>query len=155
MSLHDRSRTRARRALWFGGLLLLLAGIVGMHGLDSHTGGMVPQVHAIALPEPAADSWAAPMSGVHEVMATAVHDVAGAATAMGTSAIEGVPVGHMDMTPMCMAVLAMALTVLIQMLRGAPSLPPFRRICAPARTPGPQGRDPDPPSLTILSIQRC
>ena len=62
MSLHDRSGTTARRALWFGGLLVLLAGIVGMHGLNSHAGGMDPAAHAVvlhdsALPPSLADVW--------------------------------------------------------------------------------------------------
>ena len=155
MSLHDRFGTTARRATWFGGLLILLAGIVGMHGLDSHSGGVAPDVHAIALQEPTiAELSAAPMA-VHEVMATAAHDVAGAATASGAFVVKGALDGHMDMTAMCMAVLAMALTVLLRMLGGAPLLPLYRRVGAPARAPGPHGRDPDPPSLTVLSIRRC
>ena len=155
MSLQDRSGTTARRALWFGGLLILLAGIVGMHGLESHSGGMVSGVHAFTLQEPAAVELAAPPMSVHEVMATVVHDVAGAATAVGASVVEGVPGGHMDMTATCMAVLALALMMLLRMLGGAPLLPFFGRVGAPAWAPGPHGRDPDPPSLNVLSIQRC
>lgn len=155
MSLNDRSGTTARRALWFGGLLILLAGIVGMHGLDSHSGGMAPDVHAIALQErTVAELSAAPMA-VHEVMATAAHHVAGAATASGAFVVEGALDGHMDMTAMCMAVLALGLTMLLRMLGGAPLLPLYQRLCAPSRASGPHGRDPDPPSLTALSIRRC
>lgn len=156
MSLHDRSGTTARRALWIGGLLILLAGIVGMHGLDSHSGGMSPDVHAIAQQEPAlGELSAAPMSEVSEVMATAVHDAVGAATVVGASVIDGVSGGHREMTVMCMAVLAMALTVLLRMLSDAPRLPPYGRVGAPSRASGPRGRDPDPPSLNVLSIRRC
>lgn len=156
MSLHDRSATTVRRALWFSGLLILLAGIVGMHGLDSHSGGMTSGVHAIALQETAvAELSAAPTAQVHDVMATVVHDVAEAAKAMGASVVDGVPGGQMDMAAMCMAVLAMALMVLLQLLGSAPLLPAYRRVGALVRARGPRGRDPDPPSLTVLSIRRC
>ncbi|EAQ5978267.1 hypothetical protein XE97_23945 [Salmonella enterica subsp. enterica serovar Senftenberg] len=155
MSIHDRSGTTARRALWFGGLLILLAGIVGMHGLDSHSGGMTSDVHAIALQEPAvAELSAAPMS-VHKVIPTVVHDMTGTVTAIGASVVDGVPGGHMDMTAMCMAVLAMALMVLLRVLGSAPLLPVYGRVDVPARAPRRHGRDPDPPSLTNLSIRRC
>ena len=142
------------------GVLVLLAGIVGMHGLSTHTGGMAPDAHAVALHEPAAAPMsAAPLPAAPEVMVmvTAVHVVAGAVAAMGPVVVDGVPGGHlgMDMTAMCMAVLAIALTVLRRMLGGAPSLPLYRRAVALGRAPGPHGRDPDPPSLTVLSIRRC
>lgn len=127
-----------------------------MHGLNSHTGGMAPDVHAIALHEPAAAPESATrLSAADEVMATAVHDVAGAVATMGAAVVDGVPGGDMDMTAMCMAVLAMAVTLLLRMLGAAPTLPLYRLVGPLARARGPHGRDPDPPSLTVLSIRRC
>ena len=54
-----RSGTAARRALWFVGLLVLLVGIVAMHGMNSHGGGMDPSVHAVATHAPASAPLAA------------------------------------------------------------------------------------------------
>jgi hypothetical protein len=153
MSIWERSGTTARRALWFGGLLVLLAGIVGMHGLNTHAGGMDPAAHAIVLQHAGA---AAVASSGHEVMAAAVHEVAGPAV---TSAVSAVAAGEsgMDagMAGMCMAVLALALTLVLRMLGTAPALPLYRLVGAPVRGLAPYARDPDPPSLIHLSIQRC
>ena len=126
-----------------------------MHGLNSHTGDMAPDSHVVFHEPVTAPTIAAPLSGVHEVMGTAVHDVAVATATGADEMVDGVSSGHMGMTAMCMAVMAMALMVLLRMLGGSPTLPLYRRVGAPARAPGPHGRDPDPPSLTALSIRRC
>ena len=153
MSIWERSGTTARRALWFGGLLVLLAGIVGMHGLNTHAGGMDPAAHAIVLHDASA---AAVASSGHEAMAAAVNEMSGPAVTLAASAVAAAESG-MDagMAGMCMAVLALALTVLLRMLGTAPALPLYRLAGAPVRRLAPHARDPDPPSLIHLSIQRC
>jgi hypothetical protein len=126
-----------------------------MHGLNSHAGGMAPDVHAIALHDPGtAPASPTPMSLAH-VMETAVQDVAGPAVAIGAAVVAGAPGMDAGMAGMCMAVLALALTLLLRLLGTAPALPLYRLVGAPARAPGPHGRDPDPPSLINLSIRRC
>ncbi|GAA2731446.1 hypothetical protein GCM10009867_05080 [Pedococcus aerophilus] len=151
MSIQDRSGTTARRALWFGGLLILLAGIVGMHGLNSHNGGMAHDMEVVFHEPVDASMPTAPLPGAHEAMVAAAHDVG----AVGATVVDATTGWDMDMTAMCMAVLTMALLVLLRMLSGAPALPLYQRVAAPARAPGPHGRDPDPPSLIVLSIRRC
>ena len=152
MSIWERSGTRARRALWFGGLLVLLAGIVGMHGLNSHAGGMDPAAHSIVLH----DSSAATVASSGHDVAAAVHEVVGPAVTLASSAVAAGEFG-MDagMAGMCMAVLALALTLLLVRLGTAPAIPLYRLAGAPVRGLAPHARDPDPPSLIHLSIQRC
>lgn len=153
MSMWERTGTRARRALWFGGLLVLLAGIVGMHGLNSHAGGMDPAAHTIVLHDAGA---AAVATSGHQAMAAAVHEVVGPAVTLAASAVA-VPESGMDagMAGMCMAVLALALTLVLRMLCAAPAIPLYRLVGAPVRRLAPHARDPDPPLLIQLSIQRC
>jgi len=154
MSDQKQSVATARRALWFAGMLILLAGVVGMHGLNSHAGGMGHGM-SVAMPGPVGAAMHAAPAPAGELVATVVHDVAGATTSVEAAVAESVPRGAMGMTAMCMAVLTMALTVLLRMLGGAPTLPFFTQVSAMARALVPHGRDPDPPSLTVLSIRRC
>ena len=151
MSTLGRSGTAARRALWFGGLLVLLVGIVAMHGLNSHGGGIDPSAHAVVLH----DGRAAPVAAGHYMMAEAVDRAAAPVAAMGAAVAAGEFGMDAGMAEMCMAVLGLALTVLLRMLGRAPALPLYQLVGAPARAPGPHGRDPDPPSLITLSIRRC
>ena len=152
MSTLNGSGTAARRALWFVGLLVLLTGIVAMHGLNSHGGGMDPAAHAMVLHEPGT----APVSSGHDLMAAAVHEVSGPVVAIGAAVAASASGMEAGMTGMCMAVLALALTFLLRMLGNAPALHQlYCLVGAPARAPGPHGRDPDPPSLIDLSIRRC
>jgi hypothetical protein len=151
MSTLGRSGTAAHRALWFVGLLVLLAGIVAMHGLNSHGGGMDPSAHAVATHAPAP----APVAGEHHLMAAAAHEVAAPLAAIRAVVSAGASGIDSGMAEMCMAVLALALTVLLRMLGTAPALALYRLVSAPVRAPGPHGRDPDPPSLVGLSIRRC
>lgn len=70
--------------------------------------------------------------------------------------VEGLPGRDMGMSATCVAVLALALTVLLRVLGDAPALPLYRRLSALTRAlMPPPGRDPDPPSLIVLSILRC
>lgn len=154
MSTRERSRTTAHRALWFAGLLILLAGIIGMHGLNSHAGGMAADAHAVALHDPTAPGSGTPPS-LHHEMAAVVQDLTGPALTVADSVVAGATGMGAGMTGMCMAVLALALAMLLRFLGAAPAVPPYRLAGAPARAPRPHGRDPDPPSLSTLSIRRC
>ena len=157
MSTLDQCGTTARRALWFGGLLILLAGVIGMHGMNSHAGGLAPDVHAIVLhhPEAATAPAHSPVAKVHDVVTTAIHEVAGPLAAAGAAIADGESGMDAGMAEMCMAVLGLALTVLLRKLGNITTLPLYRLVSAPTRAPGFQGRDPDPPSLINLSIRRC
>lgn len=155
MNLREWSGTTARRALWFAGLLVLLAGIVGMHGLNSHAGGTAPHVRASAMDDPGfASASEAAVTTAHGTAAS-VEDLASSAAVVGAALLAGMPGMDAGMAGMCMAVLAAAFTMLLRLLGSAPMLPLYRLVGAPARALGPHGRDPDPPSLISLSIRRC
>ena len=153
----SRARTTARRALWFSVLLVLLAGIFGMHGLSSHAGGVASEGHPSPSHESvAAQSVVAPPAGVRGVASRGGHDLAHTAVTMRAVLVEGLPGRDMGMSATCVAVLALALTVLLRVLGDAPALPLYRRLSALTRALiPPPGRDPDPPSLIVLSIRRC
>lgn len=63
--------------------------------------------------------------------------------------------GAMAMGAMCLAILGAALLALLRLLQRARAAPVEWTLPRPARAIVPRGRDPDPPSLIKLSIQRC
>lgn len=152
MNTHADPGSAARSALRMGGLLIVLAGLFGMHGLDSHgTAGMDTIAHAV-LTEPALAAVAAEHDPATMVMA--VQD-GSTAVVVSIARAVGEPSMGMGMAGTCMAVLGLALIALLRFLRinrvrALSWVVPLR-----ASAPGDAGRDPDPPSLIDLSIQRC
>jgi hypothetical protein len=145
-----RPRSAVRYALWLGGLLVLLGGLFGMHGLDNHgDAGMDTIAHAT-------------IAGPAEHRAAAEHEsIAGtvARSAAVTLAVTGES-GHSGMgmgaPGMCVAVLVIALMALLLRRHAGHRLRPMLCLASrPGRAPRGRGRDPDPPSLIRLSIQRC
>ena len=145
-----RPRSTVRHALWLGGLLVVLGGLLGMHGLDNHGGpGMDTMAHTgTAVP-------------AHDAVTGPAH-VAAAAAAVATEAVVGAATdatGHTGMstgaTGMCMAVLVLSLLLLILRLYASRQPALLWLVARSVRTPLVRGRDPDPPSLFRLSIQRC
>lgn len=137
-----------RHALWLGSLGVVLAGLFGMHGLDSHgMPGMEAAQSDMSFPDMAA------LSGHGVMSSAAAHEVASLATAgvvaSGHLAIDA------GMGLMCVAILAVALLALLRALRSRRTRRLLWMLTRPARAPAFQGRDPDPPSLIVLSIQRC
>lgn len=63
--------------------------------------------------------------------------------------------GGMAMGAMCLAILGAALLALLRLLRRARVAPVVWTLARPSGVIIPRGRDPDPPSLIKLSIQRC
>lgn len=63
--------------------------------------------------------------------------------------------GGMAMGAWCLAILGAALLALLRRLQRARIAPMVWALPRPTRTIVPRGRDPDPPSLIKLSIQRC
>ena len=160
MSLRTQPRSPVRHALWLSGLLVVLGGLFGMHGLANHGGD-----HGGAVMEsgtPTAET--VPGHGAasaHEAMTSAAHTATSVAVAGSASVVGAMTVstGHtgMDMgaTAMCMAMLVLSLLLLVLRL-SASRVPPLLWLAArTVRTPLVRGRDPDPPSLFHLSIQRC
>ena len=132
------------------GLVVVLAGLFGMHGLAPH--GVTGMESMPLMPAVTATEASAVVSRV-TASADAPHQTLNQVT------IERVGDSHgsmnMNMTGLCVAILAIGLLGLLLHLtrRATPSLlwtshRPFGH--APQA-----GRDPDPPSLTALSVQRC
>ena len=146
MRTNSRSHSTARHVLWLGGLLIVLGGLFGMHGLDAHGGAVRGQsVHGAMAGSPDGSA-----SGA---MAETAHHIAPVLASVTK------PTGHTGMnmvaTGMCMAVLAVGLMVVLLIIRAGLLRPPVWLVARPACAPAARGRDPDPPCLIRLSIQRC
>lgn len=149
MSPRSRPETAARHALWVGGLLVILGGLFGMHGMDSHGAGSMETSGHAAMTSPAANA----VTAGHEVMSATAHEAAPVVDA-GVVA-TGHAAKDMGGVGMCMAILGVALIVLSLLLRSSRARPLLWVFPRPARALGFCGRDPDPPSLIYLSIRRC
>jgi len=134
-----------RHALWLGGLLVILGGLFGMHGLDDHGGAGMDSIAHATMTGPVAQGAAV----AHEVMTGVVHE---AAAVINTSGHAGMGMGAAGM---CMAVLMLSLLVLMLQLHASRQSQVLWLVARPVRATGIWGRDPDPPSLFRLSIQRC
>jgi Family of unknown function (DUF6153) len=132
-----------RPGLRLAALILVLAGLFGMHGLDGHDAVALGSVSQAATDE-------MPMSPA------AAHPVIGSRSQPQIEALSGAGGMDMGMAAMCVAILAGALIALLRLLLGARVRPLLwvlaRQARAVLRHPG---RDPDLPSLIALSIQRC
>ncbi|ROR91839.1 hypothetical protein EDD33_2716 [Nocardioides aurantiacus] len=147
-------------------LLLTLAGLFGMHGLGNHAANTHGS-HATgsAAPAAAADVMAMPsMDAGLSDPSHAVADVAGGAVAAVTlpvmveASAPWEPTGGgmlMGAAGMCMAVLLLSLIAMAVYLHASRSRPVAFLTARPTSAPATPGRDPDPPSLFVLSIQRC
>jgi len=145
----------ARTALRLVGLLVVLTGLFGMHGLASHgVGGMenMPQVIAQASVGTLGSTPDLVSIGAGGQAGPLAEPVPGAATLTSGPGRQGM---DMNMSGVCVAILAVGLLALLLLLRGGrlPRALWFQQRRAFALKP--VGRDPDPPSLTFLSIQRC
>ena len=141
MSPGVRPRSTVRHALWLGGLLVVLGGLFGMHGLDNHGGaGLDAVAHAAGHSAMTA----------HHVEVEAVMPVA--LSGHGAPGHSGIDVGAAGA---CMA--GLVLTLIAQALRayGSRARPLLWPAARPRRAPGGRGRNPGSPSLIQLSIQRC
>ena len=127
------------RAGLLGGaaLLLVLLGVLTMHGVAGHASG---HASANAAPHHA--------SGVAQVVTHAAHGLSAPVEHLAED--DSAPVSW---TALCLAVLAGAVLMLLTARRASGvrvrSGPPGRSTQLPGR------RDRDPPSLVLLSVRRC
>lgn len=165
VSLPEPVPTSAHRALRLAGLLVVLAGLFGMHGLSGQssgpsgghgTAGMSMQTAPPALM--AASSMSMDASNVAAIPTGIVSDAgllsgdqAGDLLEAATGSVDG----GMAMGAMCLAVLGAALLALLRLFHRARVAPVVWSLPRRIRAIVPRGRDPDPPSLIRLSIQRC
>jgi hypothetical protein len=149
-----------RHALRLGGLLVVLGGLFGMHGLANHGGdhggAVTNSVTHAAETVPAHGGDAA-----HEAMTGVAHAATSVASVVTTAVVGAMSdsTGHTGMsmgaTGMCMAVLVLSLLLLVLRLYASRVPPLLWLVARTVRSPLVRGRDPDPPSLFRLSIQRC
>ena len=148
------STSRARRALWLAGLLLLLAGLFGMHGLSSHGASSLGSSDHGQMAAADSDS---SMPAVTHTQDAAVQtgETPSMGPVLGTALSPQQPFGlGMGAAGMCLAVLILSLLALLVGLRShLPTV--MAKAGRPSPSPPVRGRDPDPPSLVRLSIQRC
>lgn len=150
MSSPPGLRTAASHALWLGALLLTLAGLFGMHGLADHGIEQMDSAHA-AMSTMAAD---VASTGEHLTQGTVVA-VSTVVDAMVSHDPGGGTGMEMHAAAMCLAVLLLTLIAMIVHLHANRLRPVLLLTARPARAPVPSDRQPDPPSLYELSIQRC
>lgn len=155
MSLRTQPLSPVRHALWLGGLLVVLSGLFGMHGLDNHGRAGMDAMAKAAMTVPAQ----AAATG-HEAMIGTAHEAASIAV-VATEVVGAMTdaTGHhgmgMGATGMCMAVLVLSLYLLILRLYASRVRPLLWLVARSPVSTLVRGRDPDPPSLFRLSIQRC
>jgi hypothetical protein len=172
--------TSARQALRLAALIVVLAGVFGMHGLSGQasalgsgqgsgvSGGHGAAGMSMATIPPAlmaastASSMSMDSSGLAAISIGTVSDLGLFASNVAEDLREGAPgsghgtdSGGMAMGAMCLAILGAALLALLRLLRQARGAPEVWSLPRPARAIVPRGRDPDPPCLIKLSIQRC
>lgn len=158
--------TSTQHVLRLAGLIVVLAGLFGMHGLSGQSSGLSGShgaagmnmqttgsqalMAASAMSMDASDLVAIPTGIVSDAGLLAGNqagDLLDAATGSGH--------GGMAMGAMCLAILGAALLTLLRPLQRARVAQGVWTLPRPARAIVPRGRDPDPPSLIKLSIQRC
>lgn len=150
------STTSARLALRLAGLLLVLAGLLGMHGLANHGDAGMETIPQAVMAEMSTSQAVADLDVIATNSRIHAWPVLGhaqrAVQSVGVPRPEGMDMG---MAAMCVAILAAALIALVRLLLarrvGSVLWLELRRTIAVF----PLGRDPDPPSLIDLSIQRC
>lgn len=152
MSIPRIQSSSTRPALRLAGLLVVLGGLFGMHGLADHgTGGMELVPHALmsemAMPPHSSDRDTASTSLVDHAKVPAQAEIA--------ASDPGDPGMDMTMDAMCVAILAIGLLALVRLLLSSRMGPVLWIHPRPARVLARPGRGPDPPSLFALSIQRC
>ncbi|MEQ7845743.1 DUF6153 family protein [Nocardioides kribbensis] len=165
MSLPMPVATSAHRALRLAGLLMVLAGVLGMHGLtgaSSCHGSAGMSMQAASTAPMAASLMSMEASDLATTSSGVVSDAGRWAGARAEEVLKGaagsahsIDGGGMAMGVMCLAILGAALLALMQHFRRARVAPVLWSLPRPANAIIPRGRDPDPPSLIKLSIQRC
>ncbi|MEP7090011.1 MAG: DUF6153 family protein [Nocardioidaceae bacterium] len=141
--------------LRLAGLLMVLAGLFGMHGLVGHGDGGMQTSSRTAMSGMSMSPIAA---GFH----ASVIDEGDLANPLAGQARRPVQFasapGHvgMDMSmAMCMAILAVGLIALLRLLLGRGVSSVWWSLPRQVRARVYPGRAADPPSLTALSIRRC
>ena len=166
MRVHHPRVISAPVALRLSGLVMVLAGLFGMHGLTSPgmgTGmgtGMSMAIGTAPSAAMSASDMGVAASGVALTgtgAQTLVGPLADRAHQM-TETLSGSGPGGMAMNiaMMCLAVIGAALIAALRFLRRGRAASVVWSL--PRRRPRPvryRGRDPDPPSLIKLSVQRC
>ena len=139
------------------GLLVVLAGLLAMHGLSGHGASRMDMQTA----PPATMSAASMIMDVSDRAAIATGIVSHAGLLDGNRAEDllegatGSDHGGMAMGAMCLAILGAALLALLRLLHRARVAAVVWSLPRHTRAIVPRGRDPDPPSPIKLSIRRC
>lgn len=152
----ERVATPAHPALRLAGLLAVLAGLFGMHGLSGHgAAGMSMQTAPPALMPSSMSLDASDIAATHLDVVSDAGPLAGNRAQDALAIVTGSGHGDMAMVAMCLAILGAAMLAMLRLLNRARVAPVVWSLPRPVRAILPRGRDPDPPCLIKLSIQRC
>ena len=151
MIARPRTQATVRHALWLGGLLVVLAGLFGMHGLDNH-GSAAMSGHGAVGATHGARTTPTTLRGVAD---SSGHAVMLGGAFVADAVVSGEGPSSSTMAGVCMAVLVVGLLTLLLLLRS--SRAHVSRLLRARVAPAPafRGRDPDPPCLFTLCVQRC
>ena len=154
MSMPRPAAAPSRPGLRFLGLVIVIAGLFGMHGLASHGVQGMDVVPGSAL---TSQSVASSVLGFDSAAVSA--DGQAVATIERPDSLRASDSGHGDMdmslAMMCVAILAVALVALLRSLRREPLSWILWARRRESRVIVRPWRGPSPPSLIALSIQRC
>lgn len=126
-------------------VLFVLAGLFGMHGLSEH--GMAAGDHAMR------SEAAAPVAASHPVEHVVAASPGGSALVAHHAMSHRGGMGRMG--GLCLAILTGLLLGLAGRLSAQRRRPLYEKQFRVVPLPRPRGRDPDPPSLALLSVSRC
>lgn len=161
MTLSIHGSIPARTLLRLAGLVMVLIGLFGMQGLACHGTASTTGTNMMMSVPASAQTTAVPASG------SVGHSLVGGATiaasalvsaghAVLTSADRDMPGDMgMNMAGLCVAILLIGVAGLILLLNRSPRLAALWRTPRLVALLRPLGREPAPPSLTALSVQRC
>lgn len=163
MAVYHRSPFRWRpsaTAVRMAGLLVVLAGLLGMHGLDTH--GASPAGHMTLMEQPGATKSTPAVKHSPGSMGSSSRQLEGVSAnvespTMAVAVASAIPTMNIDMSmlALCLAILTAGVLALMWLLHRARTAPLLWIRPRLATTVERRGRDPDPPSLTVLSILRC
>ena len=156
MTLSLQGPVSVRTLVRLAGLVMVVIGLFGMSGLASHAtdGATGTDMSMGALVSESSTT-------TSSVAQSLVDTTTGAATAAVTTgrAVLTKAEGHagmgMNMACLCLAILMLGATGLFALLNRHPRVTALWSAPRPVMSLRASGREPDPPSLTALSVRRC
>ncbi|GAB3669139.1 hypothetical protein GCM10027596_40950 [Nocardioides korecus] len=152
---------QVRKLLRLTGLVLVLMGVLGTHGLACSGSASATGMDMSMSLSMSSPTTPASVPALGQTLANAADGLAHAAGVGRTvlTSAEGVSGGDSDMgmsmAGLCVTILLIGMTGFFFLLNRCPGLMALSSAPRLVAVPRPSGRGSDPPSLTALSVQRC